>query len=124
MQDKMMEGLTKLLEYLERRADRNDTRRKDALNAFSRALLETELYVARLEKGEPKDRKKEEELARLWRESSLNTKVLNKEWPIRDADKMYHWINHAKEEAESLEARGLSLKDLRKDLEQTLNNYS
>lgn len=118
-----MESLKFLFQFLVRLKDKDEEERAKAIDAFSKALMETELYVANLDAGKPKDRAKEEELARLWRISSLYTKVLNDDWPIRDADKMWHWIYGAEKDVESLEERGLSLTQLRKDLEEIHGYY-
>lgn len=115
-------GLSKLLDLLVDKQKQDQARKEEALKAFSEALLETELYVNRLNSGEPKDREKEDQLARLWRHSSLSIGVLNKDWVRRDMDKMRYWIDGAQADVQTIEEKGISLADMRERLDELLDS--
>lgn len=116
-----MSTLKGLLDILREENTRSYLMRIQALEDYSKALLETELYLQRLENGQEKDRDAEEKIADLWRVSSLTVGVLEKEMIGRDCEKMYHWINGAKQEVEQLEKKGITLSQMKAKLQELLD---
>jgi hypothetical protein len=116
-----MSTLKGLLDILREENSRSYLMRIQALEDYSRALLETELYLQRLGSGHEKDRDAEAKIADLWRVSALTVGVLEKEMVGRDCEKMYHWINGAKQEVEQLEKKGISLSQMKVKLQELLD---
>lgn len=85
-------GLKGLLEYFSAERHRRDDRLDAALAAIYTAASETKLYLARLEVGKRRSRKREAELARLWSRAGPPVRRFDADLADRCLMKSDFWI--------------------------------
>ena len=71
---------------------KRDEKINAALHALNTALCETKDYVARLNEGEPSDRRHEHKLARLWHDASVPIRHIDPDLAARCFLKGSYWM--------------------------------
>ncbi|HEX4638074.1 MAG TPA: hypothetical protein VH170_01160 [Chthoniobacterales bacterium] len=113
--------LERLLELeQDRREQEEDNRRGHALKMFLRALGETEIYYGTLRDSD-KDRDREEELSRLWREASEELPVVDFELAKRCHAKSQYWADPVGWSEEAIERAHIAIHEMRDSLNRLLN---
>jgi hypothetical protein len=112
--------LERLVELVrEKWAEEANNRRQHALNVFHRALNETEIYYGTLrELG--KDREREEELSRLWRDASEELVAVDRDLAERCRTKSSYWADPHGWTLESLEKAHIAIHEMREAATQLL----
>jgi len=104
----------------EKREHEEDNRRVHALNAFLRALNETEIYYGTLRDSD-KDRGREEELSRLWREASEEILIVDGELASRCRSKSQYWADPIGWTDAALEGAHIAIHEMRDALNRLLD---
>ena len=113
--------LERILELEQEKRDlEDDNRRAHALNAFLRALGETEIYYGTLRNSD-KDRDCEEELSRLWREASEELTVVDLELAKRCQEKSRYWADPIGWSDDAIEHAHIAIHEMRDALNRLLD---
>jgi len=89
---RIKEAVLKLIEIFFQRRDRLDERHKIAQDKLYLALNETRIYLADFRKGKV-DREQEKVISRLWRESAVALRVVDRGLADRCLIKMDYWAD-------------------------------
>jgi hypothetical protein len=104
----------------EKRKEEADNRRQHALNVFLKALNETEIYYGTLRESD-KDREREEELSRLWRDASEELPIVDLELASRCRSKSRYWADPIGWSDQSLEEAHIAIHEMREAATRLLN---
>ncbi len=102
-------GLSKLLDYFSQERHRREDRKELALSAIFAAASETRLYLAGLERSGRRNRKKEEELSRLWTRAALAARRFDAEFTERCLMKSQYWESPEKWRAEEVTEKRIGI---------------
>ena len=111
--------LQSLLNNLQSERHYKDKNKNDALKSIQFALLETKKFVE-LSAG-IYDRKKEFELAQLWADASVKSRLVSKELSNRLQDKSKYWSDTIVWSKEEILARKIDFISIEKQLTLLLN---
>src|SRR5687768_3935007 len=91
----MIEGLKTLLDYFRDERHRREDKADEALAGIYAAANETKLYIKKAQRTGKSDRKKEEELARLWTKAAVPIRHFNHDLADRCLLKGEYWVDPA-----------------------------
>ena len=102
-------GLGKLLDYFAGERHHRDEQKDAALTAIYAAASETTIYLADLEREKNTDRKREQDIARLWSAAAVPIRHFDMDLADRCLLKFEFWVNPDKWNADEATERRIAI---------------
>jgi hypothetical protein len=106
--DKALSVLGLIRDKKRKRTERTD----QALHALYAALAETRAYISELENGQPSNREKEFEIARLWNDSSVPLREIDLRLAERCFEKSGYWMGPGAWDPARIQANGIAIEGM------------
>lgn len=116
----MFEGVGGFLNFIKELLRTAEDADRRVFTSYTKALNETNDYINSLENDSQPDRKKEREIAELWRLLSIELRSIDSPLTRLALMKSRYWIDGAKMDIAELNSRGIRLRQMEETLDEIL----